>query len=110
MITMFPSQFRVQKLGWALLHFLWQGTMIAVVYAALRRLLNPHLLVANEKVMDFSEDGGSIANASDNQVTIEKMLPLNSFAPGNYAIRVKATDKIRNEIPRQQGTFTVSPE
>jgi hypothetical protein len=65
---------------------------------------------SNEKVMDFSEDVGSIANASASQVTIEKMLPLNSFAPGNYTIRVKATDKTRNEILQQQGTFTVSLE
>ena len=32
------SEFWVQKLGWTLLHFLWQGTAIAVVYAAIRRL------------------------------------------------------------------------
>ena len=32
------SQFWVQKLGWTLLHFLWQGTAIAVIYAAIRRL------------------------------------------------------------------------
>jgi VWFA-related protein len=32
------SQFWVQKLGWTLLHFLWQGTAIAVVYAVIRRL------------------------------------------------------------------------
>ncbi len=33
------SQFWVQRLGWTLLHFLWQGTAITVVYAILRRLL-----------------------------------------------------------------------
>jgi VWFA-related protein len=32
------SQFWVQKLGWTLLHFLWQGTVIAIVYAALHRV------------------------------------------------------------------------
>jgi beta-lactamase regulating signal transducer with metallopeptidase domain len=36
---MFLAQFWVQKLGWTLLHFLWQGTAIAVAYAVLRRLL-----------------------------------------------------------------------
>ena len=29
----------VQCLGWALLHFLWQGTLIVILYAALRALL-----------------------------------------------------------------------
>src|ERR1035438_7500150 len=37
-MTELPSQFWVQKLGWTLLHFLWQGTVIAVVYALIRRL------------------------------------------------------------------------
>ncbi len=32
----------------------------------------------NEKVMDFSEELGGIANASASQVTIEKLLPLNT--------------------------------
>jgi VWFA-related protein len=32
------SELWVQKLGWTLLHFLWQGTAIAVVYAVIRRL------------------------------------------------------------------------
>ena len=39
------SQFWVQRLGWTLLHFLWQGTAIVVVYAMLRSLLGvlcPH--------------------------------------------------------------------
>jgi len=32
-------QFWVQRLGWTLLHFLWQGTVIAGVYAVLRKTL-----------------------------------------------------------------------
>jgi GWxTD domain-containing protein len=39
MIGVFLSQFWVQRLGWTLLHFLWQGTAIVVVYAMLRRML-----------------------------------------------------------------------
>jgi GWxTD domain-containing protein len=39
----FLSQFWVQKLGWALLHFLWQGTAIAISFAMLRRLLERSL-------------------------------------------------------------------
>jgi VWFA-related protein len=37
------SRFWVQPLGWTLLHFLWQGTVIAVVYAMLRSLLGRSL-------------------------------------------------------------------
>ena len=39
MIALFLSQFWVQRLGWTLLHFLWQGSMIVIVYAILRRVL-----------------------------------------------------------------------
>ena len=38
MITVLLSQFWVQRLGWTLLHFFWQGTAIAVVYAMFRKL------------------------------------------------------------------------
>jgi GWxTD domain-containing protein len=63
---------------------------------------------SNEKLMEFSEEVGAIANASANQVTIEKLLPLNSFAPGTYTVKVKATDKNRTETVQQQGNFTVN--
>lgn len=32
----------VQRLGWTLLHFLWQGAAVALVYAAARAALRPH--------------------------------------------------------------------
>ncbi len=38
-MTQFWQHFWVQRLGWALLHFLWQGTAIAIAFAILRRLL-----------------------------------------------------------------------
>src|SRR5207248_857497 len=62
----------------------------------------------NEKIMDFSEDIGSIPNASSSQVTIEKLLPLNALPPGNYTLKVKVLDKNRNQTVQQQGDFTVS--
>ena len=37
------SQFWIQELGWTLLHFLWQGTAIAAIYAALRAVLRRSL-------------------------------------------------------------------
>ena len=40
----------------------------------------------NEKLMNFSEDVASIPNASASQVTIEKLLPLNSLPPGTYTL------------------------
>jgi len=37
------SQFWLQKLGWTLLHFLWQGTAIVVIYAIVRRAMGSSL-------------------------------------------------------------------
>ena len=36
-ITLISSQPWVERLGWTLLHFLWQGLLISVLYAAARR-------------------------------------------------------------------------
>jgi GWxTD domain-containing protein len=62
----------------------------------------------NEKIMEFTEDVTAIPNASANQVTIEKLLPLNNLEPGTYTVKVKAFDKNRNQTVQQQGNFTVS--
>ena len=62
----------------------------------------------NEKIMDFSEDLDKVPNASANQVTIEKLLPLSSLPPGAYTIKVKSIDKNRNQTVQQQANFTVS--
>ena len=39
---------------------------------------------SNEKILDFTEDITAITGASANQVTIEKLLPLQSLQPGQY--------------------------
>jgi GWxTD domain-containing protein len=64
---------------------------------------------SNEKVFpDVTEDVQQIPNASSSQVTIEKFLPLSGFAPGQYTIRVKVTDKNRNQVLTQSAQFTVT--
>jgi hypothetical protein len=62
----------------------------------------------NEKMFEFTEDVAQIPDASSSQVTIEKLLPLNSLPPGQYTIRLKVTDKNRNQTLTQQGQFTVT--
>ena len=43
MTAVFLSQLWVQRLGWTLVHFLWQGTLIAILYVALRAVLGRSL-------------------------------------------------------------------
>ena len=63
---------------------------------------------SNEPVIQYSEDIAQMPNASAAQVTIEKLLPLKSLAPGQYTIRLKVTDKVRNQVLTPSAKFTVT--
>jgi len=63
---------------------------------------------SNEKVFDFSEDVASLPGASASQVTVEKLLPLKALAPGQYTLKLKITDKNRNQILTPTAQFTVT--
>jgi hypothetical protein len=62
---------------------------------------------SNVKVLDFTEDVTSIEGSSANQVTIEKLLPLQSLEPGKYTLRMTATDRTRDRKVTTSGNFTV---
>jgi len=60
----------------------------------------------NEKVLEFSEDLTKLTGGAT-QMVVEKGLPLQDFAPGDYTLRIKVTDKKRNETLTPSATFTV---
>jgi GWxTD domain-containing protein len=60
----------------------------------------------NEKVFDFSEDLTQLTGGAA-QMIIEKLLPLQNFAPGDYTLKMKVIDKKRNETLSPTATFTV---
>jgi GWxTD domain-containing protein len=62
----------------------------------------------NEKIFEYSEEVASIEGASAQQVTIEKLLPLKNFEPGQYTLRVKVTDRNAQQTFTQTATFTVT--
>ena len=62
---------------------------------------------SNQKVFEYSEEVDKLQGTSSSQVTIEKLLPLKSFEPGAYTIRMKATDKAKNQSLTLTGSFTV---
>jgi len=62
----------------------------------------------NEKIFEFTEEVASLEGASAQQVTIEKLLPLKSFEPGQYTLRLKVTDRNAQQALTQTATFTVS--
>jgi hypothetical protein len=63
---------------------------------------------SNEKIIDYTEDVSQVPGASASQVTIEKGLPLTNLAPGQYTLRLKVTDKNRNQVLTPTAQFTVT--
>ena len=62
---------------------------------------------SNEKIFEFSEEVAAMPGASSSQVTIEKLLPMKSLAPGQYVLKLKVTDKNSNQVLTPSTTFTV---
>jgi hypothetical protein len=62
----------------------------------------------NEKILEFTEDVNSLPNASANQVTIEKILPLKTIAPGQYELKMKVKDNVSNQTLSPSTSFTVT--
>jgi GWxTD domain-containing protein len=56
----------------------------------------------------FTEDVTQVPDASAASVTIEKLLPLKGLAPGQYELKIKVTDKNRNQIVTPSAQFTVT--
>jgi hypothetical protein len=66
---------------------------------------------SNQKVFDWTENLSDVKvypNASAQQVTVEKHLPLAHYEPGQYTLKMTVTDKNRNEVLTPSATFTVN--
>jgi len=63
---------------------------------------------SSEKVLEFSQALSAIPGASVSQVTLEQLLPLKSLQPGQYTLKIKVTDSIRNQSLTPNVTFTVN--
>jgi GWxTD domain-containing protein len=62
---------------------------------------------SNEKVFEYTEDLSTLGGGAS-QMVIEKLLPLQSMEPGQYTLRMKVTDKKRNQTLTPSATFTVT--
>ncbi len=60
----------------------------------------------NEKIFEFSEELNNAPSAAD--VTIQKLLPLTTLQPGQYNLKMKVTDRKRNQVLTPSATFTVT--
>jgi hypothetical protein len=61
---------------------------------------------SNEKVFEYTEDVSALPGSAT-QYTVEKILSLEKMEPGQYTIKLKVTDKVRNQTLTPSATFTV---
>jgi hypothetical protein len=62
---------------------------------------------AQQPVLDYTEDVSNIEGSSAQQVTVAKLLPLQSLEPGLYTLKMKILDKTNNQVLTPSATFTV---
>jgi hypothetical protein len=62
---------------------------------------------SNETVFEYSEEVSAVSGGAA-QVVIEKLLPLQNLAPGQYTLKMKVVDKKRNQTLTPSATFTVT--
>ena len=62
----------------------------------------------NKTVISYSEDLNAIQNSSAFLVTVEKKLPLKSLTPGPYILKLKVTDKLKNQTLTPTADFIVT--
>src|ERR1700747_3403003 len=62
----------------------------------------------DQQIMQFKETGGEMKQTGD-QVTIERLLPLATLAPGKYTLEVSATDALSKQTISRSAEFTVKP-
>src|SRR6202171_1414385 len=60
----------------------------------------------DQQVMQFKETSEEMKQTGD-QVTIERLLPLTTLAPGKYSLEVVATDTLSNKTISKTAEFTV---
>ena len=63
---------------------------------------------SNEKIFEFTEDVSNLPGASPQQVTVEKLLPLQNLAPGEYTLKIRVLDKNSNQTLAPTAQFTIT--
>jgi len=60
----------------------------------------------DQQIMQFKETSGDMKQTGD-QVTIERLLPLQTLTPGRYTLEVNATDTLSNQTISRTADFTI---
>jgi GWxTD domain-containing protein len=62
---------------------------------------------AAQPVLHYTEEVTAIPGASSQQVTVEKLLPLQSLEPGQYTLNMKVVDRNSNQTLSPTANFTI---
>ena len=62
---------------------------------------------SDKALLDYTENVNDIPGASAQQVTVEKLLPLQSLEPGQYTLKMRVVDNNRNQVLTPSANFTV---
>ena len=62
---------------------------------------------SKDSVLHYTEEVTTIPGASLQQVTVEKLLPLQSLEPGQYTLNMKVVDRTNNQTLTPTANFTV---
>jgi len=62
---------------------------------------------AAQPVLQYTEEVNAIPGASSQQVTVEKLLPLQTLEPGQYTLKMTVTDKNSKQVLTPTASFTV---
>jgi hypothetical protein len=73
----------------------------SVTYQVLKSGTNEVVAEITDEMAALTKDGGSA------QVVTRMRLPLESFEPGDYVLKMKVTDRLRNETLTPSATFKV---
>ncbi len=63
---------------------------------------------SNEKVFEFKEELKDLPGASAQQVTVEKVLPLQTLSPGQYTLKMTVVDRNSNQTLTPAADFSVN--
>jgi GWxTD domain-containing protein len=62
----------------------------------------------NQQIIAYSEPVNKIKGATTQQVTIEKLLSLQTLEPGQYTLKLKLTDNIKEQTLTPSASFTIN--
>jgi hypothetical protein len=93
-IQLLSAQPWVERLGWTLLHFLWQGVLIAAVYAAIRKWIAHSAGPNSRYLLGCAVLAGMAAAPLVTWILLRQAAPVMAPVPAHFAATSSAASGI----------------